>query len=241
MTKYVPIKNLPVNVSSSLEDLNNYFKPLSFQERLCAFYLIFDKKDVLVTSSFGSSSAFLLYWISQFQKQQKIHFTNTGFHFGETLEYKAELSQLYGLQVEDIFPEESAHQGTKQDKLWQTHPDACCAINKIDPFAPIKARHKVWVSGVMGFQTPHRAQLNIFERQGDIIKFHPVVDLSEGDFLYYQSYLKLPEHPLKIYGYESIGCMHCTVQGSGREGRWQGAQKTECGLHTDTPKTSNEV
>ncbi|MEM6380748.1 MAG: phosphoadenosine phosphosulfate reductase family protein [Bacteroidota bacterium] len=93
----------------------------------------------------------------------------------------------------------------------------------------------------MGFQTPHRAQLNIFERQGDIIKFHPIVDLSEGDFLYYQSYLKLPEHPLKIYGYESIGCMHCTVQGSGREGRWQGAQKTECGLHTDTPKISNEV
>ena len=46
------------------------------------------------------------------------------------------------------------------------------------------------------------------------------------------SYLKLPEHPLSPFGYGSIGCMHCTVKGSGREGRWQGNQKTECGLHT---------
>ena len=41
----------------------------------------------------------------------------------------------------------------------------------------------------------------------------------------------LPYHPLHDRGYESIGCAPCTNPGSGREGRWAGTDKTECGLH----------
>ena len=41
----------------------------------------------------------------------------------------------------------------------------------------------------------------------------------------------LPSHPLHDRGYDSIGCTHCTLAGSGREGRWAGSEKTECGLH----------
>ena len=28
-----------------------------------------------------------------------------------------------------------------------------------------------------------------------------------------------------------IGCATCTLPGSGRDGRWAGSEKTECGLH----------
>ena len=41
----------------------------------------------------------------------------------------------------------------------------------------------------------------------------------------------LPYHPLHDHGYASIGCAPCTLPGSGREGRWAGQEKTECGLH----------
>jgi phosphoadenosine phosphosulfate reductase len=41
----------------------------------------------------------------------------------------------------------------------------------------------------------------------------------------------LPYHPLHDRGYESIGCAPCTLPGNGREGRWAGQDKTECGLH----------
>jgi phosphoadenosine phosphosulfate reductase len=41
----------------------------------------------------------------------------------------------------------------------------------------------------------------------------------------------LPFHPLVYDGYGSVGCTHCTVKGNGREGRWVGLAKTECGLH----------
>ena len=40
-----------------------------------------------------------------------------------------------------------------------------------------------------------------------------------------------PYHPLHDRGYASIGCATCTQPGSGREGRWAGLEKTECGLH----------
>jgi len=39
----------------------------------------------------------------------------------------------------------------------------------------------------------------------------------------------LPYNPLHDQGYESIGCAPCTQPGSGREGRWAGSDKTECG------------
>ena len=41
----------------------------------------------------------------------------------------------------------------------------------------------------------------------------------------------LPYHPLHDRGYASIGCAHCTQPGAGRDGRWAGLDKTECGLH----------
>ena len=41
----------------------------------------------------------------------------------------------------------------------------------------------------------------------------------------------LPVNALHERGYASIGCTHCTHPGIGREGRWVGNDKTECGLH----------
>jgi phosphoadenosine phosphosulfate reductase len=42
----------------------------------------------------------------------------------------------------------------------------------------------------------------------------------------------LPYNPLHDRGYDSIGDWHSTVPGKGREGRWAGTEKTECGIHT---------
>ena len=45
----------------------------------------------------------------------------------------------------------------------------------------------------------------------------------------------LPRHPLSEKGYASIGCRPCTRplrEGeTGRDGRWAGSGKTECGIH----------
>lgn len=213
------------------ERLNDIFGPLTFEERLQELYRYFPSEEVLFTSSFGARSIFLLHLLSRIQPEQTVHFIDTGFHFPETLAYKEQLTQIFRLNIVDVKPEPSQHELSRREQLWSSDPGLCCSVNKVIPLEPIKARHKVWLSGLMAHQTDFRAGLNIFERQGNILKFHPLIDIDEGEFLYHLSFHQLPPHPLEARGYGSIGCAHCTATGEGRNGRWHGTNKTECGLH----------
>ncbi len=215
----------------SIDLLNDLFEDLPFEDRLRLLYKYFREDEVLMTSSFGTKSVFLLHLIHQIRPGQPVYFLDTTYHFPETLAYKTELERLLGLQVINLKPEPQENALTNEEQWWRRHPRLCCSINKVAPLEPVKARHKIWISGLMAYQTDFRSRLRIFERQGDIIKFHPLIDIDEGEFLYYLSYHKLPRHPLEAKGYGSIGCRHCTAPGEGRSGRWQGTGKTECGLH----------
>lgn len=228
MTTY---KNILPRAEVNVKTLNKIFAPLTFEERIHLLYRYFRQEDILYTSSFGTKSVFLLHLISRIRPSQKVHFINTGFNFPQTLAYKRELTELFGLQVKNINPDPTQHQFSIDEKAWETAPDLCCAINKVAALDPIKEKHKVWISGLMAYQTNYRSELKIFEEQDGIIKFHPLIDIDEGEFLYHLSYYGLPKHPLEAFGYGSIGCTHCTVKGKGREGRWKGKTKTECGLH----------
>ncbi|MCB9266570.1 MAG: phosphoadenylyl-sulfate reductase [Lewinellaceae bacterium] len=229
MTTYRNLKNdLP---APNLETLNEVFSPMNFEERIRQLYRFFPQKEVLFTSSFGTQSAFLLHLISRIRPGQPVHFIDTTFHFPETLAYKQQLAGRFGLNVIDVLPDTAQNKITAEEKLWKKDPGTCCMANKVLPLKPIKARHKVWISGLMAHQTDFRSNLRVFEQQGNILKFHPLIDIDEGEFLYYMSYHKLPRHPLEEKGYGSIGCEHCTSRGKGRSGRWKGLAKTECGLH----------
>lgn len=172
--------------------------------------------------------------------RQKVHFINTGYLFEETLQFKNELSNKFGLEVIELQPNEKPHALTKNREWWKDHPKMCCAINKISPLNEAKKGKKIWVSGIQGFQTTHRANLGIFVPHGDLHKFHPLIDMDEGQLLYEIGKLQLPKHPLVDAGYGSIGCTHCTIKGEGREGRWADNEKTECGLHLPDVKDAKE-
>ncbi len=62
-------------------------------------------------------------------------------------------------------------------------------------------------------------------------KYSPLADWTERDVWRHIHERSLPYNPLHDRGYASIGCTHCTAPGTGREGRWAGTEKTECGLH----------
>ncbi len=216
---------------ADVEELNRIFTPLSFRERIVTLYQYFEEKEVLMTSSFGTKSVFLLHLMSQLYPKQRVHFIDTTYHFPETIAYKETLIKLLKLRTIDVRPREEENKLTLEGQWWKDHPRMCCTINKVAPLDPIVARHKVWISGLMAYQTDFRSRLRVFEKQGDIIKFHPLVDIDEGEFLYHLDYYNLPRHPLEAEGFGSIGCSHCTKKGQGRAGRWIGTGKTECGLH----------
>lgn len=215
----------------AIEELNQAYAPLDFEQRIRRLYQDFDPAKVLVTSSFAATSAYFLHIISGIRPEQVIHFINTGFHFEETLKYKDYLSGLYNLKVEDINPDRHHHAYAQAERLWETDPDLCCSVNKVQPLEEVKGNYHVWVSSLMKWQTEHRAGLQVFEERRGIIKFNPMIDVTREERDAYISEHDLPFHPLVEEGYSSIGCSHCTVKGDGRAGRWEGKEKTECGLH----------
>jgi phosphoadenosine phosphosulfate reductase len=220
-----------IDADLSTEELSEIFRPNSIEDRIRKIYEYFDPEEILVTSSFGTKSVFLLYLISKIYPDQKIYFIDTTYHFPETIRYKNQLIERFNLNVTDVLPQPRENALTRDEQWWIEHPKMCCTINKISPLEPIVAQHKVWIAGLMAFQTEFRSHLDIFTWQGDIMKFHPLIDMDEGEFLYQLSWNKLPTHPLEALGYGSVGCTHCTGKGSGRTGRWSDSGKSECGLH----------
>lgn len=221
-----------LNISESeIKTLNLKYKPLSARERIQQLYTDFDVSEVMLTSSFAATSAFLLKLFSDINKKQKVFFIDTGYHFEDTLTYKEQLTKQYGLNVSSISALKEEHDFTTKDETWKKNPDFCCSINKVKPLDSIKNNYKVWVSGLMEWQSDHRSTLNIFELRGNILKFYPLLDITKEQRDAFIKQHNLPFHPLVAKGYNSIGCKHCTVPGEDRSGRWNNNPKTECGLH----------
>ena len=90
-----------------------------------------------------------------------------------------------------------------------------------------------WITGIRREQAATRAarESSSSTRSAAIWKYNPLADWTEKDVWRRIHERDLPYHPLHDQGYASIGCAPCTQPGSGREGRWAGTDKTECGLH----------
>lgn len=225
------MNELHTETKLNLNELNQRYRKLSPKERIAELYKDFKQDDIMLTSSFAATSALLLKLFSEVNNQQEVLFIDTGYHFKETLIYKEYLSKLYDLTVREVRAEAWKHDITTKEKMWTIDPDTCCSVNKVEPLEAIKEKHKVWVSGLMEWQSDHRASLDIFEERKGILKFYPLLDISKEEREAFISSHHLPFHPLISKGYHSIGCEHCTLPGKDREGRWNNNPKTECGLH----------
>jgi phosphoadenosine phosphosulfate reductase len=213
-----------------LDELNDSFRNLSYSERMKCFYELF--QDVLVSSSFGTTSSILLKLVNDAKPEQKVHFIDTTFVFRETEAYIETLKESINLDIVRLKPDPYLSSYTHSRETWKSDTDLCCTINKLAPLESIKLNYKVWVSGLISWQNSHRQSKNIFEYKNGMLKFYPIIDITEEQANLFMMINELPEHPLKQLGYDSVGCTHCTIKGRAREGRWQNQSKTECGLHT---------
>lgn len=220
-------------IESNIKILDELFNSYSVVNRIERLYAHFNQDEILYTSSFGVDAAYLLHLISRICPLQKVHFINTGYHFKETIEYKDKLQDLFKIEIIEILPEKNEHIFTSEKELWKIQPNKCCYINKVKPLENIDKNYKVWLSGLKQNQTTSRSSIKIFENRENIIKFHPIFDQSQETISKYNRYFNLPAHPLIKEGYGSIGCYNCTIKADGRDGRWSGNNKTECGLHFD--------
>jgi phosphoadenosine phosphosulfate reductase len=109
----------------------------------------------------------------------------------------------------------------------------CCGEAKVNGLSRALSGVDAWITGIRREQAPTRAdaaKLERDERRG-LWKVNPLADWTEKDLWRYIYRHDLPYHPLHDRGYESIGCAPCTRPGTGRDGRWAGTDKLECGIH----------
>ena len=112
-------------------------------------------------------------------------------------------------------------------------PGHCCGAAKVAALERVLADADGWVTGLRREQGPTRVGIELVEldRGRAIAKYNPLALWSERDVWARIHERGLPYHPLHDEGYASIGCAPCTRPGGGRDGRWAGSEKSECGLH----------
>jgi phosphoadenosine phosphosulfate reductase len=149
---------------------------------------------------------------------------DTGVLFPETYATWKRFEEHYGIAIERI-------DVTDDQGPWTA--ERCCGEAKVAGIARALAGASAWITGVRREQAPTRAnaaKLEWDEAHG-LWKANPLADWAEKDVWAYVMERGLPYNPLHDAGYASIGCAPCTQPGSGREGRWAGQDKTECGIH----------
>lgn len=193
-----------------------------------------------MSTSFGAESAVLLHLVTRIKPDIPVLFTNTGFHFKETLEHRDLLVKRLQLNLRELKPEiPNAEFLAKNGKLYERDPDACCAVNKIAPFEKGLRDYQAWISGIRRNQADTRKSALFVENYRDrLVKVSPLLNWTSKMFWDYSKKHDLPYHPLWEKGYLSIGCSpeNCTrpvrLGEDARAGRWSGTGKTECGIHT---------
>jgi phosphoadenosine phosphosulfate reductase len=206
---------------------------LSAQELVAAMLERFGDR-VSLACSFQKEEAVLLDLLFAADPKARVFAIDTHYLFPETYELWREVERRYGTTIE-VFEGPSADEltATHGEQLWERKPDLYLAVVKVEPLARALGDLDCWITGVRRDQSPTRANAPKlgWDAAHELWKANPLADWSERDVWSYITEHDLPYNPLHDQGYASIGCTHCTRPGAGRDGRWAGTGKVECGIH----------
>lgn len=196
--------------------------------------------EVVYACSFGIEGIVLIDLIAKVKRDAKIVFLDTNKHFDETYEVIEKVKVRYPqLRIELKQPKLTLEEQAKAygENLWETEPNQCCKVRKIEPLDESLREAIAWISGLRREQGPTRANTNFInlDKRFESIKICPLIHWTWKDVWRYVSRNELDYNVLHDRGYPSIGCAPCTnpafTEEDLRAGRWSGQGKTECGLH----------
>lgn len=192
-----------------------------------------------ITSSFQAECVVLTHMLRATRPDVPVLFLDTFHHFAETLKYRDEITQSWGLNLINLRAEEP------RVGLWEAEStDACCAHHKVGPLFAALENYDVWFTALRRDQSPSRAglqEIEPFRLPGGktIQRVSPLASWTAKDVWAYAKEHAIPLLPLYDLGYTSIGCEPCTSlpldPSNPRSGRWQG-EKLECGIHIEVAK-----
>ncbi|KAG0000551.1 hypothetical protein BGZ79_005802, partial [Entomortierella chlamydospora] len=172
-------------------------------------------------------------------------FIDTLYHFQETLDLAQRVQDHYDIPLKVYKPQNCE---TTEDferlygqQLWESDEISYDYLVKVEPgrrsYQELGAQ--AVISGRRRSQKGDRAHLDILEVEAGtgLLKLNPLATWSFQQVWTYLRAYQVPFNALLDQGYRSIGDWHSTKPATNpddeRSGRWEGKQKSECGLHVD--------
>jgi phosphoadenosine phosphosulfate reductase len=198
---------------------------------------------IAIASAFQVEGTCLIHMAVSIRPSVPILFLETGFHFAETVAFKARLTERLGLNVVDLTGDHTVDSQAEAfgPRLYERDPKLCCEINKVRPFARALRDYDAWMTSMRRDSawtrknTPIVSQTRLEEDGRSLVRINPIANWTYRDGWAYLKEHDLPHNPLYDLGYSSIGCAPCTRMvfpgEDERAGRWSGLLKTECGIH----------
>jgi phosphoadenosine phosphosulfate reductase len=199
-----------------------------------------EQRSACITCSFQAEDMVVLDLLRERLPNVPVLFLETGYHFADVYRYRDEMTARYGLNLVNVVPEQTvAAQEAQFGILYESQPDQCCKLRKVQPLFAALRPYDVWFTGLRRVQSPTRAHLQVRETfplpsGKSLQKVSPLADWTDKEVWSYARERAIPLLPLYEAGYTSIGCEPCTARpsdpGNARSGRWAG-RKLECGIH----------
>ena len=222
------------------ENVSELVKNLNFSEKversLALIEHAYEKfgDSLVVANSLGKDSSAVWHLAKQVSPEIRGFIVTTRFKPPETKKFMTEEVARY--------PELRVFSNDQEipDKLYETDPDRCCDILKVEPIrqAVKEMSVKCWITGLRCTEGRTRTNFKeVEELDKGLIKLNPILIWYEREIWEYLALNNIPVNPLYGQGYRSLGCAPCTriIQSDDeRAGRWIGTSKCggECGIHT---------
>lgn len=233
--------------TTNFSEINRHFEGRSLDNLLQWSLSTFGHKLVQVTS-FGPTGMVILDHLARLAPGIRVITLDTNFLFAETYALIEQIQQRYPIKLDICRPALTPQAQAKiyGDRLWQTNPDHCCHLRKVQPLQKALAGADAWLTGLRRDQSPTRAHLPLamWDTRYHLVKLNPLAGWTRSQVWSYILNHNVPYNLLHNQGYASIGCTHCTrpthTPGDERSGRWIGRSKIECGIHVPESVINNQ-
>ncbi len=192
-----------------------------------------------VGASFGGPTGMaILHMTAQLKPNVHVFVLDTDYLFEETHQTRERATSALNLSNVQVYKSKLTHEQQAAEHgaaLWMRDPDLCCDLRKVEPNRRALDGKSAWISGLRRDQSEGRSDVPIvaWNARFGLVKINPLARWTEKETWDYLVKHEVPYNPLLDQGFVSIGCYNCTVPGKqGRQGRWEGFEKDECGLHT---------
>lgn len=178
-------------------------------------------RSLVLLCSFQKEESVLVDILLRLDPGARVATIDTGVLFPETLATWQAFEERFGVEIEVA------------DATGPWSSQQCCGDMKVRGLEAALDGSDAWVTGIRREQSSTRADAQQVEwdARRNMWKYNPLAHWTEDQLWDRIRGRDLPYHPLHDHGYASIGCAPCTAPGTGRDGRWAGLSKTECGLH----------